>query len=280
MKHPIDSFQSGSVALVTGGGSGLGRQLCIRLAGMGMTVVVTDLDQERAEQTSGIIRASGGRSEARRLDVRDREACEQCVQQVEITLGNIDLLVNNAGKVAIGDFDEVPLESWKGVMDTNFLGQLQTTKAVYPSMKARGKGCILFVSSIAGLALQPLTGSYCASKHALVGMASALYADARPNGIRVHVACPGYIGDTYIFSKADAFGYDAGKTSSVLEQKMKGFISPEKAAEKILQGIRRNRFFIVFPRNARLLWLLYRMAPGWAVRGSTLYKRIADVAKL
>ena len=164
-------------------------------------------------------------------------------------------------------------------MDTNFFGQLHMASAVYSLMKQQGQGRIVFVSSIAGLVFQPLTGSYSASKHALVGFACTLFSDAAQYGIRVHLACPGYIDNTAIFASAESYGYSSLKIRDILAGKIRGFISPDKAAQKILYRVHRNKFFIVFPLNARLLWLLFRLLPETTVRYSYILKRMVEPAR-
>lgn len=279
MKSISKTFQPESIAVVTGGGNGLGRQLCFQLAKLGMYVIVSDINDEDAARTVSNIIENAGKAESHIVDVSNQKACELFVQEIIATHGKIDLLINNAGKVAIGEFHDVPIESWHQIMDTNFFGQLNMTKAVYSFMKKEQKGKIVFISSIAGLAFQPLTGSYSASKHALVGLACSLFSDAKPHGIQIHVACPGYIDHTAIFTNAETFGYSSLKISDILTHKIKGFISPEKAACKILQQVHKNKYFIVFPFNARLLWLFFRIAPEMAVRYSSMYKKLAFAAK-
>lgn len=279
MKSMLKTFQPGSIAVVTGGGNGLGRQLCFQLAKFGMYVIVSDINKEDAEQTVSNIIEKEGKAESHLIDVSNQKACELFVQEIIAAHGKIDLLINNAGKVAIGEFHDIPIESWHQIMDTNFFGQLNMTKAVYSYMKKRQQGRIVFISSIAGLAFQPLTGSYSASKHALVGLACTLSSDAKPHGIQIHLACPGYIDNTAIFTNAETFGYSSLKISAILTHKLKGFISPDKAADKILKQVHQKKFFIVFPFNARLLWLSFRIAPGTTVRYSHLFKKLAFAAK-
>jgi NAD(P)-dependent dehydrogenase (short-subunit alcohol dehydrogenase family) len=245
-----------------------------------MYVEVTDINSENVAQTVSIIIHEGGKAQAHVFDVSNQNACESCVQEIVAIHGKIDLLISNAGKVAIGEFNDIPIESWHHIMDTNFFGQLYMTMAVYPHMRKQQQGRIVYISSIAGLVFQPLTGSYSASKHALVGLACSLFSDAAPNGIKVHITCPGYIDNTGIFAKAETFGYSSLKIRDILAEKIRGFITPEKAARKILYQVHRNKFFIVFPFNARLLWLLFRIIPATTVRLSHVLKNLVLPAKI
>ena len=267
------------VAVVTGGGNGIGRELCLRLANMGCFVAVNDILLESAHETVNLIRQNGGNADPYIFDVRDEEACSFCISTVESTHGNIDLLINNAGAVAIGDFGQTPTSSWHRIMDINFYGQLNMTKAVYPQMLKRQQGYIVFVSSIAGLAFQPLTGSYSASKHALVGMACTLFQDAKPNGIHISIACPGYVDNTSIFTEAESYGYHPAIVRNLLAKKIGGFTTPGTAAKKILTSVRRKKIFIVFPFNARLLWFFFRLMPALTVRYSSFLIKMVSKAK-
>jgi len=275
----LKTFPSGSVAVVTGGGSGLGRELCKQLAVIGMIVYVNDINGESAEQTVSNIAERNGKAEALVFDVSNQTDCQSCIESIFNRHGSIDLLITNAGKVAIGEFHSVPLDSWHNLMDINFFGQLNMIKAIYPFMQKQKNGHIVIVSSIAGLVFQPLTASYSASKNALVGFACSLYTDAIEYEINVHLACPGYIGNTDIFSKAVTFGYSSVKVQDILKYKVGGFISAEKAAQKIIGKLSRKKFFMVFPFNAKLLWFFYRMMPSMTVRKLHFLKDLMAPAK-
>jgi NAD(P)-dependent dehydrogenase (short-subunit alcohol dehydrogenase family) len=269
----------GATAIVTGGGRGLGHHLCLHLAGMGVHVAVTDIDAAAAADTVSRIIATGGSAEAQVFDVADNPACNECVRAVMLSKGKINLLIANAGMVAVGEFGDVPSRSFRRIMDVNFFGQLQMAQAVYRVMRTQKQGRIVFISSIAGLAFQPLTASYSASKHALVGLACSIFPDAASNNVSVHIACPGYIDETDIFNSAEAFGYSPLKIRDILLQRIAGFVKPDAAARKIIRDVLRNRFFIVFPFNAKLLGALFRLMPETTVRCSRFLERMVSSAK-
>ena len=274
------STLAGATAIVTGGGRGLGHHLCMHLAGRGAHVVVADINAAGAADTVSRITAGGGSADAHVFDVADKQACNECVRAIASSRGRIDLLFANAGMVAIGEFGDVSAQSFRRVMEVNFFGQLNMAEAVYPVMRTQKQGRIVFISSIAGLAFQPLTASYSASKHALVGLACTIFPDAAANGISVHIACPGYIDDTGIFDSAEGFGYSPLKTRDILLHKIGGFIKPGAAARKIISEVLRNRFLIVFPFNANLLGALFRLMPETTVRCSRFLIRLVLPAKL
>jgi len=270
---------NGATAIVTGGGGGLGHHLCLHLAVRGVHVAVTDIDACAAAETVSQIIAAGGSAEAHVFDIANNHACEECVRSVAVSQGRIDLLFANAGMVAVGEFGDVPLQSFRRVMDVNFFGQVQMADAVYRVMKTKKHGRIVFISSIAGLAFQPLSASYSASKHALVGLACSIFPDAASNNISVHVACPGYIDETDIFDRAEGFGYSPLKIRGILLQRIAGFVKPEAAAQKIIREVLRNRLLIVFPFNARLFGALFRLMPETTVRCSRFLVRLVSSAK-
>jgi NAD(P)-dependent dehydrogenase (short-subunit alcohol dehydrogenase family) len=280
MKRHHQSSLTGTTALVTGGASGLGRHLCLHLASRGTHVAVADSNATGAAETVLRITAAGGSAEAHVFDVTDRLACDEFVRAVLSSRGNIDMLFANAGMVAIGEFGDVSAQSFRRVMEVNFFGQLNMAEAVYPMMRTQKQGRIVFISSIAGLAFQPLTASYSASKHALVGLACSIFPDAASNGIGVHIACPGYIDDTGIFDSAEGFGYCPKKVREVLLHKIAGFTKPDAAARRIIRDVLRNKFFIVFPFNAHLLWVMFRLIPETTVRFSRILMRVVSSAKI
>jgi NAD(P)-dependent dehydrogenase (short-subunit alcohol dehydrogenase family) len=273
------SFEN-MTALVTGGGRGLGRHLCLQLAERGAHVVVTDINEITAAQTVEIISSAGGSAEARVFDVSDQSQCESCVKDVLSARGQIDILIANAGINAVGEFGDVPIESWRRVMETNFFGQFYMAQAVYAHMRKRRQGRIVFISSIAGLVFQPLTGSYSASKHAIFGLACSMFPDAAVHGIRVHVACPGYIDETGMFNSAEYYHYDSSNAYSLVRRMVPGFTRPGPAARAIINAVLRNRFLIVFPAHARLYWFLFRLMPEVTVRCSRFLHRIYRKARI
>jgi NAD(P)-dependent dehydrogenase (short-subunit alcohol dehydrogenase family) len=266
MKRHGTTSLTGATALVTGGGRGLGRHLCLHLASLGAHVAVNDIDGTLAARTVSDVKAAGGTAEAHVFDVADEQRCTSCVASLWSSRRRIDTVVANAGVVGVGEFGDTTPASLRRVMEVNFFGQLHIAQAAYGRMREAGRGRIIFVSSVAGLVFQPLTAGYSASKHALVGLASSIFADASRHGVSVHVACPGYIDDTGIFENAECFGYDRAAITRIVRRLIPGFAKPGPAARTIISQALRNRFFIVFPLHARLFWACYRLMPETTVR--------------
>jgi NAD(P)-dependent dehydrogenase (short-subunit alcohol dehydrogenase family) len=173
------------IALVTGASSGIGQASAVALASAGFVVY----------GTSRRVRSKNSRSAVRMipLDVRDDDSVAACVKQVLGNAGRIDVLVNNAGIAIEGAVEETSLEEIRAVLETNFFGAVRMIRAVLPAMREQGRGRIVNVGSIAGFLPLPYSAAYCASKHALRGLAESLDHEVRSLGIRVSVVEPGFI---------------------------------------------------------------------------------------
>lgn len=186
---PIISFTD-RVALVTGGGQGVGRETALAFARQGAAgVIVNDFHQERAEHTAEAVRALGTPALAAPADVSDADAVGRMVASAVTAFGRIDVLVNNAGNAgpgALGElkpFWEAPREDWPRWLDTNLYGTLTVTHAVIPGMIARGYGRIVNIVSDAGRVGEPHLVTYSAAKGAVASFTRALAKAAARHGI-------------------------------------------------------------------------------------------------
>jgi len=203
------------VAIVTGGGRGLGKAYCLRMAKEGAGVVAADILEKEAQAVVDEIEAAGGQAMAIKADVTSEEATIRMAEETVKKFGRIDILVNNAGYyygMARQTFDEVPVEEWDKAMLINAKGAWLCARAVFPQMKKQNKGKIINVASEACFA--PTKGfiHYTASKWAAIGITRVLAGELGKYGICVNIIAPGVI-DT----EATATYLDIGKmdTSSV-----------------------------------------------------------------
>ena len=233
------------IAVVTGGGHGIGRALCRRLAADGMTVVVVDLEQEAAETVASEIRGH-----ACPLDVSDEAAFGAVVDDIEANIGPIDLFVSNAG-VAYGDAAGMAAskaggakpcnDRWDACWSINVMPHVFAARKLVPLMIQRGGGYFVNVASAAGLLSQIGDAAYSATKHASVGFAESLAITHGEQGIRVSVVCPQAVATRLIGIEDDSESLDGGFGGNELD----GILRPEEVADCVVEGINEERFMIL-----------------------------------
>ena len=186
-------FQDQAV-LVTGGGSGIGQQVCYAMAREGARVAVGDLDIERAQETVAEIRRMKGEAHAFQIDVADPKAAGVFVDAAETALGRLDVLVNCAGVREIVPVLELSYEEWSRVMNINVSGTFLPSQAFARRLVALGKpGRIVNIASTLGLMAAPKRAAYTTSKHAVVGLTRQMALELGELGIRVNAVAPGVI---------------------------------------------------------------------------------------
>ncbi len=185
---------TGQVAIVTGGGRGLGRVIAHTLAEAGAAVAVVGRTPPHLDETVRAIEKANGRSMAFVADVTDRLAVERTAQQVEQQLGSVDVLVNNAGVTGIpGPIWETDPDVWWQVMDVNVKGAFLCSRAVLPGMVRRRRGRIINVGSVAGTIPLAFGSAYCVSKAALLHFTNCLAAEVKEHGLAVFAMSPGTV---------------------------------------------------------------------------------------
>jgi NAD(P)-dependent dehydrogenase (short-subunit alcohol dehydrogenase family) len=223
------------VALITGGASGIGLATAQRLAADGFRVALADVDAvglDRAVESVGRVDAA-----AVLTDVRSFEACAAAVSAVVDRFGRLDVLVNCAGVWVEGPTDTMTEADWDRVVDVNLKGTFQMCRHAIPALEATG-GCIVNVSSDAGLWGNKGAAIYCASKGGVTVLSKALAVELAERGIRVNAVCPGDVDSPMIRYQAEAFGGadPDGYLAKLLEaypQRQPRFIRPDEVAELI-----------------------------------------------
>jgi NAD(P)-dependent dehydrogenase (short-subunit alcohol dehydrogenase family) len=256
----------GKVVIVTGAASGIGKALSFALAQSGATVVLSDIDGDRAAAEAGAITAGrAGRAEAAPLDVRDGGAFAALAADVVARHGRVDLLFNNAGVAVGGAAEALTAAHWDRVIDVNVRGVVNGVRAVYPGMLERGEGHIVNTASLAGLGPAPLLTPYALTKHAVVGLTTSLRIEAADRGVRVSALCPGGVDTPLLDSKgpADLPPADDFDARSHLRAHVGMEYPVDKLARDALRGVRKNRALIVVPLRARVAWRLARFTPGF-----------------
>ncbi|MDH3847806.1 MAG: SDR family NAD(P)-dependent oxidoreductase [Gammaproteobacteria bacterium] len=234
-----------NTAVVTGGGHGIGRALCRRLARDGVTVVVAELEPDAAASVAADI---GGIAQV--VDVGDEAAVQALVESVERDVGPIDLFVSNAG-VGYGDANGnaasreggmIPCDDrWQACWNVNVMAHVYAARALLPRMIARGGGYLVNVASAAGLLSQIGDAAYSATKHAAVGFAESLAITHGEQGIRVSVVCPQAVATRMIGIEDDAESVDGGFGGNDVD----GILSPDQVADDVVAGIQAGRFLVL-----------------------------------
>ena len=182
----------GETAIVTGGGSGIGRETSLAFAEQGASVVVTDVDVEGGEETVEMIADDGGEATFLEVDVTNDEDVEAMVETAIDTYGGLDIAFNNAGIGGTFDAtDEISAERWDLVIDVNLTGIWRCMRHEIPAMN--DGGAIVNTASILGKVGTAATPAYTASKHGVVGLTKVAALDCAERDIRVNAVCPGYI---------------------------------------------------------------------------------------
>lgn len=245
-------------AIVTGGASGIGRALCEALGEEGAHVIVADIDIDGAEKVASAVTGSGGHARAEYMDVSNEENVRDVIEKTTAARDQLHFMFNNAGFAIGAEMQDIEPEHWRKIVDVNLMGVINGSSIAYSVMTKQGTGHIINMSSLSGLIGHPTAIPYATTKSAIVGLSVSLRAEAVKWGVRVSVACPGFI-QTGLFDSAVLIN---AEKDDVLSNIPFNLMDAGRAAEKILRGVGRNQSMIVFPFYARLLWRLYRIHPG------------------
>ena len=225
----------GRVALITGAASGLGNAIAQALAREGARVAVGDLDHLSAEQTGA---ALGGEALGLPLDVTDHAGLVAFLDEVEQRLGPLDVLINNAGIMAVTPLPEESGDSIARQLDLNLRAVIHGTQEAMRRMVPRRTGHIVNVSSITGRSGFPHLATYCATKHGVVGLSDAVRQELRGTGVEVSVVMPSVVRTEL--------------TTGLADSRVKA-VEPEDVANEVLDALRKPRFDVFVPRSNGLL---------------------------
>lgn len=248
----------GKVALVTGGASGMGRIIALRLAERGAKVAIFDVNEEGLAATA----AEAERISPFRCDISNLEDIETRVAAVVNSLGPVDQLVHAAALMPSHKLVDQTHEEMERLFRINFFGTTYMVKTVLPSMLERKSGRIIAFGSIAGNVPVPNMGAYCATKSAVNTYIEVLQNEIRGSGVHVHLVCPPAVNTPLI---DQTLATDA--PGSILESKKSGRLAdPQKIVDAIDKGVAKNRD-IIYPGEAKLLLLWHALFPGlwWKV---------------
>jgi NAD(P)-dependent dehydrogenase (short-subunit alcohol dehydrogenase family) len=247
------------VSIVTGGASGIGLEIARELHRRGSHVVLADLDEVKAKSAADDL---GARASAAQVDVSDAEAVRALVDSVVAEHGRLDVMVNNAGIAVGGLLEELDQRHWDKALDVNLRGVINGVMAAYPHLTRQGSGHILNTASLAGLIPAPAMLPYTTTKHAVVGLSTALRAEAASLGVKVSVLCPGFV-DTplldEVYAAPDSFGGSSVRNRVRLLQPR--FLTPELTAQRAVDGLASNKAVIPVGVFAHVTWRALRYVP-------------------
>ncbi|MET0998421.1 MAG: SDR family NAD(P)-dependent oxidoreductase [Marmoricola sp.] len=226
------------VVVITGAGSGIGRQLALNAAGQGALLAVSDWDEHGLAESVELLKSAGVRElRSDRVDVSDRAAVAEWATAVAEQFGRVNMLVNNAGVTVTGDFEEMSYEDFDWIVGVNLMGVVNGTKEFLPHLIASGDGHLINLSSLFGLISMPGQTAYNATKYAVRGFTEALREEMLVNGHEVGVTCvhPGGIKTGIARNGRKTPSQDAAAIDSLFEKKL-ARMTAEKAARIILKG--------------------------------------------
>jgi NAD(P)-dependent dehydrogenase (short-subunit alcohol dehydrogenase family) len=269
------------VAIVTGGGMGLGRALCEVLAKRGSFVLIADIDAEAAADVAARIVAAGGRAKAIQVDMSEKDDVQRMVDVAVSEFGQLDYMFNNAAIAIGGDTRDLTMDQYDRVIGVDLLGVVYGAVAAYQAMARQGGGHIINVSSLGGIMPQPGNTPYSASKWGVVGLSLGLRFEGADLGVKVTCVCPGDM-KTDIYKNLTVVNLD--KSTIERDSRRTHFLLPqwtaEHAALTILAGVEQNRAMIVFPWIAHVIWFLHKMLPGliyWiSLQRFRVFRRMRD----
>ncbi len=255
----------GKVAVITGAGSGIGRALAYDLARRGAIIAISDVDGTGLAETAKQVRVIGAKVHQARLDVTDRAAVLSYADEIAAEFGTVNIVINNAGIAFTGDVEQMSFEQIERVIDVDFWGVVNGTKAFLPHLIASGDGHVVNISSLFGLMAMPGQSAYNAAKFAVRGFTEALREEMLVNGHPVRVTCvhPGGIKTAIARNAGVVDGADQAALAELFDKKL-AKTSPESAAKTIVRAVIGNRPRSVVGLDAKVLDLLVRVTgPGY-----------------
>ncbi|OBA80292.1 short chain dehydrogenase [Mycobacterium sp. 1164966.3] len=258
-----ERYFTGKRCFVTGAASGIGRATALRLAAQGAELYLTDRDEEGLALTVSDARALGAEvPEHRALDISNYEEVAAFAADIHASHPSMDVVMNIAGVSAWGTVDRLTHDQWTRMISINLMGPIHVIEAFLPPMVAAGRGGHLVnVSSAAGLVALPWHAAYSASKYGLRGLSEVLRFDLARHRIGVSVVVPGAV-KTPLVNTVEIAGVDREdpKVSRWIDRFSGHAVSPERAAEKIVAGVAKNRYLIYTSPDIRAFYAFKRLA--------------------
>ncbi len=256
---------NGKTVIVTGAGTGVGKALCHDMAARGAIVYVTTRSIQRSQLVADEILAKGHTAFAAQIEVGNFEEFKRVIEQVKEKHGKLDVLINNAAIVYVGEYYDMEEDYIKQLVHVNLTSILIGTLYAYRIMKEQGFGSIINVTSMAGYLPTAMMVAYSASKHGLIGLTRSLAAEATEFGIGIKVMCLGLV-ESEMLNKAKVKHGDDGNV--VYETVPIKPMATGKAAKILVDGLRKKKMFIFVPWYAKFYFYIQRYIPGMVFKGA------------
>ncbi|MEB2647087.1 SDR family oxidoreductase [Pseudomonas canadensis] len=243
--------------MITGAGSGLGREIALRWAREGWQLALSDVSEPGLQETLKLVREAGGDGFIQRCDVRDYSQLTAFAQACEVKLGGIDVIVNNAGVASGGFFAELSLEDWDWQIAINLMGVVKGCKAFLPLLE-KSKGRIINIASMAALMQGPAMSNYNVAKAGVVALSESLLVELKQQEVGVHVVCPSFFQTNLLDSFRGPTPAMKAQVGKLLESSP---ISAAQIADYIYQRVAEGEFMILPHEQGRMAWALKQDNP-------------------
>ncbi|WP_313675775.1 SDR family NAD(P)-dependent oxidoreductase [Mycolicibacterium sp.] len=259
---------AGKVAVVTGAGSGIGQALAVELARSGASLAISDVDTEGLRVTEQRLTAIGANVKTDRLDVTERERFLLYADEVKDHFGKVNQIYNNAGIAHTGDVEITPFKDIERVMDVDYWGVVNGTKAFLPHLIASGDGHVINISSLFGIHAVPAQAAYNSAKFAVRGFTEALRMEMEVarHPVKVTTVHPGGIKTAIARNATASEGLDQASLADIFDKKLT-MTTPEKAAQVILDGVAKNKARVLIGIDAKVIDMLVRLTGSRYQRG-------------
>ena len=243
--------------MVTGAGSGLGREIALRWAREGWQLALSDVNEAGLAETLKMVREAGGDGFTQRCDVRDYSQLTALAQACESNFGGIDVVVNNAGVASGGFFEELSLEDWDWQIAINLMGVVKGCKAFLPLVQ-KSKGKIINIASMAALMQAPGMSNYNVAKAGVVALSESLLVELRQAEVGVHVVCPSFFQTNLLDSFRGPTPNVKAQIGKLLESSP---ITAADIADYIHQQVAKGEFMILPHDEGRMAWKVKQQNP-------------------
>jgi NAD(P)-dependent dehydrogenase (short-subunit alcohol dehydrogenase family) len=254
--------------MITGAGSGLGREIALRWAREGWRLALSDVSDAGLQETLKLVREAGADGFVQRCDVRDYSQLTAFAQACEQKFGGIDIIVNNAGVASGGFFGELSLEDWDWQIAINLMGVVKGCKAFLPLLE-ESKGKIINIASMAALMQGPAMSNYNVAKAGVVALSESLLIELRQQEVGVHVVCPSFFQTNLLDSFRGPTPAMKAQVGKLLESSP---ITASDIAEYIFEQVGKGEFMILPHEQGRMAWQLKQKNP------QMLYDEMANMA--